>query len=131
MIQNVLKFVAASLLLVLIGCRGAVPIYNVGESPVVTNKAATTEAVQQAITRAGTSLGWQMIAREPGRMEGILLLRRHRAVVDIVYDTKNYSIQYKDSSNLNYDASANTIHGNYNGWIQNLDRAIRAQLSAL
>jgi len=31
--------------------------------------------------------------------------------------------------NLNYDGS--TIHANYNGWVQNLERAIRAQVSAL
>ena len=47
----------------------------------------------------------------------------------VVYDTKSYSIKYKDSSNLNYDGKS--IHKNYNGWVENLDKAIRSNLVAL
>ena len=36
---------------------------------------------------------------------------------------------YKDSANLHYDGK--TIHSNYNGWIQNPDKAIRTQLDML
>jgi hypothetical protein len=125
------KGILACMLVALVGCRGAAPIYNVASSPVTSNKPATAESVQKAIARAGASLGWQMASREPGKMEGILVLRDHRAVVDIAYDAAQYSIQYRDSSNLNYDSGGQTIHNNYNGWIQNLDRAIRAQLSAM
>ena len=57
------------------------------------------------------------------------MARDHRAVVDVRYDTKTYSIKYKDSSNLQYDGTS--IHKNYNGWIQNLDNAIRARLTGL
>ena len=124
-----LKFAALLLFLALIGCRAAAPLYNVGSSPVITNKPVTADDVQKAIARAGATLGWQMAQQESGRMEGVLVLRTHRAVVDIAYDAKNYSIKYKDSANLFYDAEKNTIHNNYNGWIQNLDKAIRAQLS--
>ena len=41
----------------------------------------------------------------------------------------SYSIDYKNSLNLKYDSTKNTIHKNYNGWIQNLDNAIQVQLS--
>ena len=51
------------------------------------------------------------------------------AKVDINYNTKTYSITYKDSSDLDYDGTK--IHKNYNGWIQNLDNAIKVQLSAI
>jgi hypothetical protein len=51
------------------------------------------------------------------------------AVVDVNYTPQTYSITYKDSSNLGYDGQS--IHKNYNGWVQNLDKAIRAQLGAL
>jgi hypothetical protein len=51
------------------------------------------------------------------------------AVVDINYTVKSYNISYKDSTELNYDGT--NIHKNYNGWIQNLDKGIRAQLSNL
>lgn len=128
MIRNFFAFAAISALLLLVGCRSA-PLYNVTSAPVSAPKAVTLQDVEKAITRAGAGLGWQIVPREPGKMEGVLALRTHRAVVDITYDTKAYSIKYKDSSNLDYDGT--NIHSNYNGWIQNLDKAIRTQLSLL
>lgn len=122
------KLVIAVAVLLLVGCRTG-GVYNVQGAPIASSKAVALQDVESAIRRAGASLGWQIIPRAPGRAEGILVLRDHRAVVDIAYDTKTYSIQYKDSSNLGYDGT--TIHGNYNGWVQNLDKAIRMQLSVL
>ena len=119
--------VIAVVFLLLGGCRTA-DLYNVRGAP-GTSKAVSMADVEMAIRRAGHGLGWQIVPQGPGKAEGILVLREHRAVVDITYDTKSYSILYKDSSNLNYDGK--TIHSNYNGWIQNLDKAIRTQLDLL
>lgn len=110
------------------GCRSA-GIYNVSAAPVVANKAVSMDDMQKAIVRAGVGLGWQMKPVEPGLIVGTLNLRTHMAKVDIQYDTKTYNIHYKDSSNLDYDGK--NIHKNYNGWIQNLDNGIRAQLTNL
>jgi len=128
MVRDVLKIVIPSILLSLVGCRTA-PLYDVNAAPVVANKAVTLPDVEKAIMRAGAGLGWQIVSRAPGQAEGTLALRTHRAIVDISYDTKTYSIKYKDSSGLEYDGT--NIHSNYNGWIQNLDKAIRSQLSLL
>jgi len=49
--------------------------------------------------------------------------------MEIEYDTKQYSITYKDSQGLKYDGSQ--IHKTYNSWVHNLDNRIRVQLSAL
>ena len=87
------------------------------------------DEVGRAIVRAGTGLGWQMNQDRPGHMTGRLALRNHVAVVDIDYTPKTYSIKHRESTNLDY--SGTTIHRNYNGWVQNLDKAIRAQLAAL
>jgi hypothetical protein len=103
------------------------PIRNVDNDPVVTaGKPATMADVEQAITRAGAGLGWVMTPVRPGEMTGRLALRTHVAVVDITYDTRTFSIRYKDSVNLDY-ANGN-VHKNYNGWIENLEREIRANL---
>jgi hypothetical protein len=110
------------------GCRTA-GVRNISEAPVNANKPVTQEDVQKAIVRAGTILNWQMKPVKPGLIVGTLYLRDHMAMVDINYDTKTYSITYKDSSNLKYDGT--NIHKNYNGWIDNLDRGIRTQLSNL
>ena len=115
------------MVLLLVACRTA-DLYNVQNAPGA-SKAVSMADVETAIRRAGHGLGWQITPQGPGRAEGTLALREHRAVVDITYDTKSYSIKYKDSTNL--DASDGQIHKNYNGWIQNLDKAISRELLAL
>ena len=128
------------------GCRTNA-VYNVPDQSVLTNKSQLTEEdVKKAIIRAGSTLGWNMFADKPGNVLGTLRLRKHMAQVDIYYDLNKYNITYKDSQNLNYEAAGSeytdedgnshinknsTIHSNYNGWVQNLDRAIKAQLNTL
>lgn len=118
----------ASLMLVA-GCAGT-PVHNVSGAPVETNsRNVSLDSVENAIRRAGASLGWQMRTIKPGLMVGTLNVRNHSAVVDVAYNTKSYNITYKDSSNLNYDGT--NIHKNYNSWVQNLDNKIRVELSTL
>ena len=114
----------------LAACAGA-PIYNVKNSPIVTasGKAPSMQQVQNAILQAGTQLGWQIANEKPGKMTGRLNLRTHQAVVDIDYDTKQYSITYRDSVDLG--AKDGTIHKNYNSWVQNLDNRIRTQFNLI
>ena len=131
MVRKLQRFAILGGVLLFVACTAA-PIMNVQNAPVNVSKSnATLEDVSKAITRAGVGLGWQMTPQKPGLMQGRLALREHVAVVNIKYDTKSYSIDYKDSTNLNYDGQKGQIHRNYNGWIQRLDSAIQAQLSAL
>ena len=112
------------------GCAGQ-PIQNVDKSPIILppGKTVTLQQVTTAIMRAGTRLGWQMQPQAPGKLTGRLDLRGHAAMVDVEHDTKTYSIKYRDSVNLN--AKDGTIHRNYNSWVQNLDKNIRAELTGL
>ncbi|HEX9685237.1 MAG TPA: hypothetical protein VGA25_05235 [Burkholderiales bacterium] len=122
--------VVSAVVLIAAGCRTATPVYNVMDAPIVATKSnPSLDEVGNAIQRAGVALGWQMKQTKPGHIAGTLILRKHVAVVDVNYSAKSYSINYKDSTELNYDGS--NIHPNYNGWVQNLDKGIRAQLSAL
>ena len=122
---------AASFALLIVGCRIA-PVYNVSGDPITSSKSnLTMDDVSKAIVRAGAGLGWQMQETRPGHMIGTLNLRTHVAVVDITYDTRSFSIAYKDSTNLQYDAAQGQIHKNYNGWVQHLENGIRTQLSLL
>jgi hypothetical protein len=126
MLRRIVGLILAASFVVLAGCRSA-PIHEVVAAPVAATKPLTMEAVQKAIVTAGQGLGWQMEPRNPGTITGILDLRTHRAVIEVTYDTKTYNIKYKDSSNLDYDGK--NIHKNYNGWVENLDKAIRVQLA--
>lgn len=128
MLRSALKILVLALALLLVGCRIA-PVYDVSQAQITTSRPVSVSEIEQTIRQAGASLGWQMVPKGPGNIEGTLIRRDHHAVVDIRYDTKTYSIKYKDSSNLKYDGTS--IHKNYNGWIQNLDNAIRARLTGL
>ncbi|MBH0204061.1 MAG: hypothetical protein HP496_17630 [Nitrospira sp.] len=114
------------------GCRGGGQIYQVKDAPIqtATGKQPSMEDVQNAIITAGVGLGWQMAVAKPGEIIGTLNLRSHQAVVTIPYTTKHYSILYKSSNNLKYDAATQTIHENYLAWIQRLDGAIRTRVTA-
>jgi len=113
------------------GC-GTAQIKNVpSQSFDTSNNHMTNDDVFKAIKIAGITLGWVIKKVDDHTVEATLRLRSHVAVVIIKHDLKNYSITYKSSSNLKYDAEDKSIHSNYNGWITNLDNAIQVQLSAL
>jgi hypothetical protein len=129
--MKIFAILVATAALFFAGCRGGQPIQNVEKAPVVTasGKPASLAQVSSAIVRAGARLGWQMKPSGKGRVNGTLVVREHTANIEVDHDTKTYTIRYKDSVNLN--AKDGTIHPNYNGWIQNLDRNIRAELAQL
>jgi len=111
------------------GCRTAA-VYDVVDAPVATatgGQKRSSAQVRTAIMRAGQGLGWQIKELQPFLLEGTLNLRTHMARVNIPYSAERYSIVYKDSENLQYDGKS--IHSNYNGWVQNLDKAIKTQLA--
>jgi len=127
---NVRLLIVSATMLGLVACTSA-PIQNVPQTPVVTatGKPPTADQVRSAIVRAGNGLGWQMTPTDPGLVTGRIALRGHTAVVDVRYTPSNYSITYKDSTNLDYNGTQ--IHKNYNGWVENLNRDIRANLLSL
>src|SRR4051812_32150372 len=130
--KNAITLLAvAAVALSLGGCARTAPMLTLDQVPVTTidGKSLTANQVRQAIVAAGISLGWRIADAGDGRLEGTLLLREHTAVVDIPYTAKSYSILYKRSERLN--EANGTIHSNYNGWVQNLDRAIRTEITRM
>jgi len=109
------------------GC-GSRPIMNVTAEPVVVTpgKTATNDNVRDAILRAGSSLGWQMRPAAPGVIAGTISLRGNTANIDVEYNPRTYNIVYRSSTGL--EAQNGQIHKNYNGWIENLNNAIRREL---
>jgi hypothetical protein len=129
MIDFVRTFAALALAFSLAMPAHAAPVYNVEALHLPAHPLGSLENIEKAIMRAGIQLGWQIVPKGPGQIEGVLNIRGHQAIVDIVYDLKVVSIKYKSSVNLNYRDG--DIHGNYNGWIQNLEKAIRIQATLL
>lgn len=146
-IKYLFALLVGSILVSMSGCSRQAFIHDVPPQPIATNKAqTTTEEIEKAIITAGAGLGWIMHIDNPQHITGTLHLRAHMAKVGIHFDSNTYSIKYLDSQNLKYapvgteltdvngDSSTSkkaTIHKNYNSWVTNLDRAIKAQLSAI
>jgi hypothetical protein len=128
------------------GC-GEPRIVNISDAPVISAASSTTDDdVKQAIVHAGEGLGWTMRTEARYKLIGTLTVRDQTAIVAIDYNTKTYSINYRDSTNLGYvwkpfsdyggtitnvSTSQGQIHKNYNDWIKKLDAAIRLEISNL
>mgnify|MGYP000624358470 CR=1 FL=1 len=127
--KSILKIVgmAGVVLVLLSGCRTGT-VYNSQNNAIEVNKKVSDEQVYKAIKIAGINLGWKIKKVKPGLALAQLNIRNHMAKVEIPYTGKDYSIIYKDSINLKYDKEDGTIHNNYNGWIQNLEKAINMQI---
>lgn len=121
--------VCFSVLFSLAAC-GSVPIANVQDAGITSasGKELSNAQVRSAIMIAGAGLGWQIKEESPNLLVGTLSIRKHVAVIEIPYSPTQYSIKYRSSVNL--DNKGDYIHKNYNGWIQNLNRSINAQLVA-
>ncbi len=123
--------VLLSFILVLVGCGGAT-IQNVDNSGYISGSKVTTSKVETAIKKGAMRKGWVTKRVKRGLLEARNNVRgKYLVVVNIAYDTKGYKITYKDSRNLKYDPSTNTIHRNYNKWIANLERNINYELGQI
>lgn len=112
--------------------RGAVPIIDHDGIAATTASGApaSPEQIHRALAAAGARRGWQFKPAGPGHAVGLLDVRgKHSASVDVAYKTGEYSIKYRDSSNLKYDAAAHTIHPKYNEWVSLLMDDTRAELA--
>lgn len=111
--------------------RGNVAIVNHEAIPATTasGKPASAEQIRAALASAGGPRGWQITPAGAGKALAVLNVRgKHSVSADIAYASGQYSIKYRDSSNMNYDAAAGTIHPKYNAWVQTLIDDTRMQL---
>lgn len=92
-------------------------------------KPLTLAQVKQTITTAAKSRDWSVKDSGASQVTATILVRgEFRVAVDIPYTTKEFSIKYVSSENLNYKETAKgpVIHANYNKWVKNLTADIRS-----
>jgi hypothetical protein len=132
MASLVRKAVIAGATAVAIGaCASAqVPVQNYQNVPIEAKSNPSLEQVGKAIIAGSQAAGWQASELRPGSIVALYKIRTHTAMVDIAYTTKAYNITFKDGDpGLKYDGQ--TIHQNYNSWVQTLERIIRVHVNAL
>ncbi|OAN11019.1 hypothetical protein A3K86_18765 [Photobacterium jeanii] len=119
--------IIAAMITGVVGCSRVHPVLNVENAPVSYN--LQSQQVRSAILESGTARGWIMNETKPGTIRGEINVRTHKAVIDVEYNNKAYSIHYVSSENLKYEDG--NIHRNYNKWITNLDQDIKKKLATL
>ena len=83
--------------------------------------------VREAILAATAERLW--VAKDESTsvvLATLVIRRKHSATVAITYDVSHYTIQYRDSTNLDY--ADGEIHENYNAWVAKLDKSIQREL---
>ena len=88
----------------------------------------TQEEVQNAILRACNRRGWSAQVQDDGAILASIMVRTHRAKIEIRHTNSTISISYVDSEGLEY--SRDQIHSNYNRWVANLYRTIQRELGS-
>lgn len=111
--------------------RIPVPIVNYADVAVTGASPGTldSERVKQAIMAGAAAKGWIVAAQPDGKLLATLHVRgKHTVMVLIDYGPGKYSLNYKDSVNMNYDPRDGqpVIHPFYANWVHNLMEAIRA-----
>jgi len=107
--------------LLTLSCSRTVPLTSPGPLDIP----ATQAEKKKAILLAMAELGWIPVEDAKDRIRAELAVRKHRLVVDIVYENA-IEIRYVDSSGLMYARTGNgaVIHQKWRNWTANLRKSI-------
>jgi opacity protein-like surface antigen len=91
--------------------------------------AQSDEAVGKLIFDACKARKWVPVKQSDNEIIATLNARSYTLVISIKYSKDGYSIAYKDSRNMSYNARRNTIHSTYIRLIKNLNRDIQNKIN--
>lgn len=128
--KNLASLILLASIFLFVGCASNNQVLNYNNAQVKSRSATIgIKDMRRAIILAGTNTGWQMQEVKQGLVNATKFNTGHMAKVEITYNTKNFSINYVDSSNLQYDGTK--IHKTYNEWVKSLYRNIKNNVSKL
>jgi hypothetical protein len=129
------------------GANATATIQNIPPTPHHAPPGTPLADLGLAIKNACMASGWDVVGASAGSITARLRIRSHVATVGIRFDQSNYSIDYLNSVNLDfnpndfYRGSSNRrqgrrvapikgprIHGNYNKWVAKLNASISTHL---
>ena len=92
--------------------------------------AACTSPIHK-VEKAALDQGWLLSKEQSGSFTATKTWGggKHNAVVDVIYNLKNFTIRYNNSRLLGYDGS--TIHKTYNLMVTRLEEKIKTDVSKL
>jgi hypothetical protein len=107
------------------GCRTA-PIHDVPRAAYTIPATVTTEQLAEAIWAAARREGWRTRDVSPGRTLVEKVVRRHRALTEITYDSTGFGLRLLEAENLLHDGSK--VHATYNLWATALEKSIQSEI---
>ncbi|MEZ4281280.1 MAG: SHOCT domain-containing protein [Myxococcota bacterium] len=123
---------------------GSETIRNVPRTPHGAPEGSTLEDIGRAIQQVAGEQKWYGGVEGDGLIVVSTTIRTHRATVAIGYDAEAFWIDYRDSSNLDYNPNdlvrrgpgmerpivkkGPRIHGNYNVWVGDLAAHLGARI---
>ena len=114
---------------IIVGCGAGAPVVNIDNSKFF-EKSEKLSKVETAIRKGASKKGWRVKKVKNGLLEISNMIRgKFLVMVEVPYTSKGYKLNYKRSTNLKYNASANTIHRSYNKWVSSLASNIDYELS--
>lgn len=137
--------VASLALLALLGCNSApVRITNFENQPInrLYNQSISLDEIRVDVRMATLKAGWNVAAGDtPGHLTAVRFDGDKSATVEVLYDTHKYSIQYTDSTGLEYQngctektpggpikVQGKCISPTYNEWVMELGSALALKL---
>ncbi len=118
--------------LLLIGCAARVADLESPQSVYIPEDVDRQE-LREVIKDAMLARGWSVHDERDHVITGDLRLRSHFARVDIDYGGRDVQVEYVESRNLKYsrEDGHESIHKNFNSWVQNLLNDIEVGMSHL
>ncbi len=129
------------------GCVPMIPMYSIGDQRI--ERELTEEEIREGIIEGATNAGWHVQKQEAGRITLSLAVRAHLVVVEALYDSSNYRIDYVSSRSMKIQCEMGEpvrlsgaescpdnkqpayIHKNYRAWIENLNHSVLVALATV
>ena len=124
-------FICTATVIAIAACASSsVPVRNYQAVAIAAKTNPSLDQIGKAIVAGSAAAGWQANEVRPGVIVATHKIRNHFAIVDIAYTSNAYNITFKEGDpGLKFDGT--NIHQNYNGWVENLEKVIRAHVNAL
>jgi hypothetical protein len=145
-----------AVIVLVIGCSGMVPMYEVDKSHTIhtIGRSLTKLDISEGILQGAQAAGWYAKILPSGRIRATFLMRVHAVHVEIFYTNAYYKLTYKSSDgmkmfcteqdrlearNLKISGRQNCpgngapmyIHGNYKKWVDSLNMSIHNSLASM
>ena len=104
------------------------PVDDVISQP-VPSSIHNPQLVKELIMSSGIKLGWIFKEVDSSTLEGTLFMRKYVARITIPYSSTEYSLIFKTSEQLRYDAEEDAVYTTDYTWMDALDQAIQKRLS--